>query len=128
MIHNFSYVSLQFKSLFYLDERIFSQAKKKSIILSDSIRKYLYFFDVLSRSSFVMAVLYLMITTSLLMFWPGVDSGSCRESSLCCTGHNQTCHSNGPPTDHCYCDEVCLELGDCCADFLITCFKRGNFS
>ncbi|XP_061195846.1 matrilin-2-like [Saccostrea echinata] len=60
----------------------------------------------------------------VIIFFALVECESCREAGLCCTGHNRTCHSRTGHTDHCFCDDACQELGDCCGDFLFTCVNR----
>ncbi|KAM4728107.1 uncharacterized protein FYW61_011248 isoform 2-T2 [Anableps anableps] len=39
---------------------------------------------------------------------------------LCCPGRNNSCRRT------CYCDEACVELGDCCSDFNLTCIQFFN--
>ncbi|XP_011308796.1 somatomedin-B and thrombospondin type-1 domain-containing protein [Fopius arisanus] len=60
----------------------------------------------------------------------GVEAGSCRESSLCCSGKDSACvvqkvsinsASQGLTDKPCYCDHACLKLGDCCSDFKEAC-------
>lgn len=69
------------------------------------------------------------LTLMVAILWMAVESRSCAEVDLCCSGHNMTCmnHRGGPGrADRCYCDEVCLEFGDCCGDYLATCLLQGN--
>ena len=51
-------------------------------------------------------------------------------SSRCCPGRDSSCYvSNGPNSysrRHCYCDEGCLETGDCCSDYKEVCAVRGR--
>lgn len=71
----------------------------------------------------------LMLMVAIL--WIAVESKSCAEVDLCCSGHNSTClNHRGDPgrADRCFCDEVCLEFGDCCEDYLSTCLLQGNIS
>ena len=55
--------------------------------------------------------------------------GSCSGASRCCPGRDASCL--GAPDlkgrgGHCYCDEGCLETGDCCADYKKTCNVKGE--
>jgi parallel beta-helix repeat protein len=47
---------------------------------------------------------------------PVTVKGSC--SNRCCPGHDNSCI---PPGESCYCDDFCLENGDCCSDFVAEC-------
>ena len=56
--------------------------------------------------------------------------GSCGGASRCCPGRDASCL--GAPDlkgrgGHCYCDEGCLETGDCCDDYKKTCNVKGEF-
>ncbi|XP_077065734.1 uncharacterized protein LOC143718602 isoform X2 [Siphateles boraxobius] len=45
-------------------------------------------------------------------------SGQCSVPTvLCCAGHNNECNRG------CYCDEVCVLIGDCCPDYQQTCIQ-----
>ncbi|ESO06283.1 hypothetical protein HELRODRAFT_63997 [Helobdella robusta] len=55
------------------------------------------------------------------------ESG-CRSAKLCCQGKDNTCvtlgrRMNGKNTVTCFCDSVCLPLGDCCTDYQEECPK-----
>ncbi|XP_053087183.1 alpha-tectorin isoform X3 [Pangasianodon hypophthalmus] len=41
-------------------------------------------------------------------------------TALCCMGHNNSCNRG------CYCDEICVQFGDCCPDYLQTCKNGGS--
>ena len=53
--------------------------------------------------------------------------GQCALADRCCVGRDSSCvvnglQSNGQMVDHpCYCDEGCLETGDCCLDYEQVC-------
>ena len=63
-------------------------------------------------------------------------AGSCRDERKCCPGRDSSCVVNGldpyqavryrEPTKPCYCDEGCLETGDCCADYKAFCSVEGE--
>ena len=42
---------------------------------------------------------------------------SCQEAGFCCEGQDNSCK----PAD-CYCDEKCLDFGDCCSDYVHYCY------
>ncbi|KAJ8246200.1 hypothetical protein GJAV_G00264820 [Gymnothorax javanicus] len=43
-------------------------------------------------------------------------SGKCSEGpALCCDGRNESCYRG------CFCDEFCMQFGDCCPDYISTC-------
>ena len=60
------------------------------------------------------------------------DSGSCGSAGKCCPGRDSSClvsgmQSNGRYVDRpCYCDEGCLETGDCCQDYKEACEIKGK--
>ena len=62
------------------------------------------------------------------------DSGSCGSAGKCCPGRDSSClvsgmQSNGRYVDRpCYCDEGCLETGDCCQDYKEACEIKGKSS
>ena len=61
------------------------------------------------------------------------DSGSCGSADKCCPGRDSSClvsgmQPNGRYVDRpCYCDEGCLETGDCCGDYKEACEVKGKF-
>ena len=82
-----------------------------------------------------MAVLLVLTRTALALdndvdSTPAVSSrrGSCR--GLCCQSKNNTC--SGVVDDdekkqiatRCFCDAACLELGDCCDDYVQSCQRE----
>jgi len=72
-----------------------------------------------------MAVCISVLMVAVAWSTGGAEAG-CASSSLCCRQHNNTCVANGPrlksPTSEtCYCDEYCLNTGDCCTDFSSVC-------
>ena len=44
---------------------------------------------------------------------PLTSSTSCAKRDECCPGQDDSCN---PPDSACFCDEYCLEAGDCCPD------------
>jgi len=61
--------------------------------------------------------------------------GSCRASGLCCQSKNNTCRgtlndeedSNDAKkqiTTRCFCDAACLDIGDCCEDYVQSCQRK----
>ena len=58
--------------------------------------------------------------------------GQCEKAENCCKGRNSACVVNGLQSDGsmvdepCYCDEGCLETGDCCHDYKRTCNAEGK--
>ena len=58
--------------------------------------------------------------------------GRCEKAENCCKGRNSACVVNGLQSDGsmvdepCYCDEGCLETGDCCHDYKRTCNAEGK--
>jgi len=62
-----------------------------------------------------------VLCLTLVSIFDSVEGG-CYDSKLCCTGKNITCRAKGPrmnsPTSRtCFCDEECLNIGDCCRDY-----------
>jgi len=59
----------------------------------------------------------------------GGESG-CAGLGYCCPGRNVTCASTGrsagskDATSTCFCDEACLNIGDCCLDYRDACPRR----
>lgn len=55
------------------------------------------------------------------------ETGCFGAGPLCCPGRNMSCAAVGrrssskDPDSTCYCDEACLEVGDCCLDYRSTC-------
>ena len=63
--------------------------------------------------------------------------GKCRAPERCCIGRDSSCFvnnnedyfddNNGLTSNAaCYCDEGCLETGDCCLDYGDVCDKKGR--
>ena len=65
--------------------------------------------------------------------------GRCKSPGNCCTGRDSSCFVNNgdSPSDGsiyfgnsinqpCYCDEGCLETGDCCSDYEKVCTFQGK--
>eukprot|EP00638_Chattonella_subsalsa_P011469 CAMPEP_0117797624 /NCGR_PEP_ID=MMETSP0948-20121206/12643_1 /TAXON_ID=44440 /ORGANISM="Chattonella subsalsa, Strain CCMP2191" /LENGTH=277 /DNA_ID=CAMNT_0005629063 /DNA_START=107 /DNA_END=940 /DNA_ORIENTATION=- len=55
---------------------------------------------------------------------PYICKASQLEPPFCMDG---TCGSNSPVCDHgkcCYCDDYCLEFGDCCEDYAFVCARQ----
>jgi hypothetical protein len=46
---------------------------------------------------------------------PKTQENSCEARGDCCLGRDDTCTAPGGAT--CFCDEACIEFGDCCADY-----------
>ncbi|KAF5892045.1 integumentary mucin C.1-like, partial [Clarias magur] len=44
--------------------------------------------------------------------------GCSEPTILCCKGVNNFCNRG------CFCDEVCVQFGDCCPDYSQTCIKQ----
>ena len=89
-------------------------------------------FECLMKS--LLYLLYLMTLLWLGMVLFGSSSslvkgheGQCAFADRCCVGRDSSCvvnglQSNGQMVDHpCYCDEGCLETGDCCLDYEQVC-------
>ncbi|XP_057184221.1 alpha-tectorin-like [Triplophysa rosa] len=54
---------------------------------------------------------------------PSPLSRSCAQPTLlCCLGQDNSCHRG------CFCDEICVILGDCCSDYIQTCGLFTNFT
>lgn len=59
--------------------------------------------------------------------------GQCQMAERCCQGRDSSCVVNGLQTngqyvdEPCYCDEGCLETGDCCHDYKQICKVHGEF-
>ncbi|XP_040579767.1 somatomedin-B and thrombospondin type-1 domain-containing protein [Lepeophtheirus salmonis] len=63
-----------------------------------------------------------MILAYLLLLFIGNQGieGSCYASGMCCPGRDSSCgvqNDGGKRNETCYCDEGCLETGDCCSDY-----------
>ena len=71
-------------------------------------------------------VLLLLCFSAFLVNVQGHE-GQCAFADRCCVGRDSSCvvnglQSNGQMVDHpCYCDEGCLETGDCCSDYESVC-------
>lgn len=61
--------------------------------------------------------------------------GSCRASGLCCQTKNNTCRGavnddedlNVEKKQHltrCFCDAACVDIGDCCDDYIQSCQRK----
>ena len=53
------------------------------------------------------------------------SEGSCSLAGRCCSGRDSSCYGRGGHRA-CYCDEGCLETGDCCKDYKQTCEVKGE--
>ncbi|XP_005476313.1 mucin-19-like isoform X1 [Oreochromis niloticus] len=58
-------------------------------------------------------------STSLTTSASTVATGCSGPPDLCCPGRNDSCYRG------CFCDEICVTLGDCCPDYNSTC-KQSN--
>jgi len=62
----------------------------------------------------------------------GKSLGKCAEADRCCTGRDSSCVANTNNFDGmyfgtpCYCDEGCIETGDCCSDYKEICNIEGK--
>lgn len=69
------------------------------------------------------AFLLLAFTSNLSLAY----EGKCANADRCCLGRDSSCVVNGLQADGevvadpCYCDEGCLETGDCCSDYQQVC-------
>ncbi|XP_019202918.1 uncharacterized protein LOC102076880 isoform X3 [Oreochromis niloticus] len=54
-------------------------------------------------------------STSLTTSASTVATGCSGPPDLCCPGRNDSCYRG------CFCDEICVTLGDCCPDYNSTC-------
>ena len=52
---------------------------------------------------------------------------TCAEANKCCPGRDSSCLVASTTGDYCYCDEGCLETGDCCDDYKTTCEAKGEY-
>ena len=61
--------------------------------------------------------------------------GSCRASGLCCQSKNNTCRGVVDKDNEvdlekknyvtrCFCDTACLDIGDCCSDYVQSCQRK----
>ena len=70
-----------------------------------------------------------------------LSGGKCRVTDNCCTGRDSSCFVNAGDnpgnenglisfdnsiSEPCYCDEGCLETGDCCSDYEAVCTFEGK--
>jgi len=73
-------------------------------------------------------MLMTILTVEMLLSSTEALSGSCRASGRCCDGKNTDCNSDSADLNSlimmgigqdepCYCDQGCLEMGDCCPDY-----------
>ena len=62
------------------------------------------------------------------------EEGQCGLAENCCVGRDSSCVVHGLQTngkivrDACYCDEGCLDTGDCCSDYEAICNAERKFS
>ncbi len=55
------------------------------------------------------------------------SDGKCSSAERCCVGRDSSCAVHGyESTTSCYCDEGCLETGDCCSDYQEVCNVQGK--
>ena len=55
------------------------------------------------------------------------SDGKCADAERCCIGRDSSCSVHGKETSvQCYCDEGCLETGDCCSDYQEICNVQGK--
>ena len=60
-------------------------------------------------------------------FDPKKSDGKCSDAERCCVGRDSSCAVHGKEgTLPCYCDEGCLETGDCCSDYQKVCNVQGR--
>ena len=89
-------------------------------------------------------VLVLAASLALVASSPDDKRGSCFRASRCCSGRDSSCFvtaggsssydgvsSNeidvsGGGSSTCFCDEGCLETGDCCHDYKEACAVKGE--
>ena len=92
------------------------------------------------------SLIFCVLTSSMVpMIWGQIknSSGRCRTPETCCTGRDSSCFVSNISDDPyeannglmsfdssinepCYCDEGCLETGDCCADYEEICTFEGK--
>ena len=74
-------------------------------------------------------------TFSILVFRGEINAfggGKCGSPETCCIGRDSSCFVNGDGSfgnsisEPCYCDEGCLETGDCCSDYEQVCTFQGK--
>ena len=57
------------------------------------------------------------------------SDGKCVDAERCCVGRDSSCVVHGNIfSSPCYCDEGCLETGDCCSDYQEVCNVKGRCS
>lgn len=89
---------------------------------------FAYFFVFILK----MFRLLVLVLTCLLLGSVSGDRGSCAKASKCCSGRDSSCIVNGLQAyggyvqQPCYCDEGCLETGDCCFDYKQICSVKGQ--
>jgi len=68
-----------------------------------------------------MKSIHISVTLVVTMMTESSLGGSCRAMGKCCDGKDTECTMNSMVTElgeePCYCDEGCLEMGDCCHDY-----------
>ncbi|XP_034743386.1 proteoglycan 4-like [Etheostoma cragini] len=64
--------------------------------------------------------LYFALLSAFLLYdaQPAAPTGCAGPPVLCCSGQNNSCFRQ------CYCDEACLQIGDCCDDYISTCTQH----
>ncbi|XP_059091506.1 somatomedin-B and thrombospondin type-1 domain-containing protein-like [Tigriopus californicus] len=75
----------------------------------------------------MLGILSCLVLVGLTSSVHGGQRGSCLEATRCCPGRDSSCIVNGLQSSGryvdtpCYCDEGCLETGDCCTDYKEAC-------
>ncbi|XP_069477311.1 somatomedin-B and thrombospondin type-1 domain-containing protein [Ambystoma mexicanum] len=66
----------------------------------------------------------LLLLLALARLWDSAGAG-CVETGKCCLGRDPQCASRGWRRDRvygtCFCDEACIQAGDCCYDYTLAC-------
>ena len=80
----------------------------------------------------VIELLLILLGCSLLPQGQSLE-GQCAMAERCCMGRDSSCVVNGLQEttgkfvdQPCYCDEGCLETGDCCSDYKQICDVQGK--
>jgi len=80
----------------------------------------------MGRVGLVARVVSVLSVAVVLLF--GYLEAGCQKSEVatCCQGRNNTCTGDGARLNdanstQCFCDSDCMEIGDCCIDYIITC-------
>jgi len=76
----------------------------------------------LSQTGCVIVSLFVLLVVRISARDVPVSAAGCAAVDLCCQGQNISCLAAGPrhsdkTSETCFCDEICLLLGDCCLDY-----------